>query len=996
MLLRFSDAEDSPAKTVRVMGDLPSNDSAASSRFQLSDELCGRLFPFFLLLNGDLQVVAAGPLLQKLLGPQELRGTPLREHFHLRRPHGELRYEALAATAGSLVLLQATALELELKGQICRLAEPERLLFVGTPRFSAIGDLQRLGLRLNDLPPHESIVDSLFLLQATHMALQDSQQLNERLTEQRSELLRTGARLRVLLENLHAGVLVADPHGGVALVNQDLLDLFSLPPLADPPEATASLDVLQAIASRFRAPSAFLHLAGLPLRGERLSEPVELFLRDGRCLEMDIVPVDFADASGAHLWIFRDQTERQQAREQLRSSEERLSLALEAVDEALWDWDLRTDQVVRSDRWFSLLGYGRSEDPHDFHVHHDPLVHPDDRGALSRALQEHGLGRTPSFAVELRLRTAGGDWLWVLDRGRASERDSEGRPLRLVGTLQDISRRKRAEEERERTIEQLQLAKRAAESANEAKSSFLAMMSHEIRTPMNAILGMAELLSGTALDGVQRDYVDIINNSTDSLLTIINDILDFSKIESGQFELEPAPFLLRGCLEDALDLLAARAQARGLELAYHLAPDLPDWLVGDATRVRQILWNLLSNAVKFSPSGCIEIAVEPLLPIPAAAPPQPGDRLALAFRVQDQGIGIPADRLPLLFEPFVQADASMARRYGGTGLGLAIARRLCEQMGGGITVESCEGEGTSFRFQLALEVAPPPECPPPLPWAGGRALLLTAHPSLARALAEQLQRLGLSAEALDPAGPLQWAGDPPSLWIVEATLLEGEGGQRLRQRLAEADLRDLPRLLLLSRHQDGKDLGDLPGPPPMPLLKPVRLAALAVALGQGKPSASQGADATPAGAASASSASAGGDSPSAAVASSFPQRILLVDDVAVNRKLAARLLERLGCRADAVASGAEAIQAIAAAPRPYELVFMDVQMPEMDGYEATRRIRALPGATQPRIVAMTAHARPEDRRSCLEAGMDDFLSKPISQEALRRVLETAAEVRGGG
>ncbi|MFQ6537332.1 MULTISPECIES: response regulator [Aphanothece] len=543
---------------------------------------------------------------------------------------------------------------------------------------------------------------------------------------------------------------------------------------------------------------------------------------------------------------------------------------------------------------------------------------------------------------------------------------------------------------------ELREAKKAAEEASSAKDAFMATMSHEIRTPMNAIMGMAGLLQETTLGPVQKEYVDIINSSTDSLLTIINDILDFSKIEAGSMELDRQPFDLAICLEEALDLMEARVMDKQVDLILDLDPALPTAVIADRTRLRQILWNLLSNATKFTARGEIVVTVA-LADPPGTASAAPS--LTYRIDVRDTGMGIPAERLSRLFEPFNQGDPSMARRYGGTGLGLAITRRLCELMGGTIEVTSLEGEGSCFSLRLPLEpdsaaargAAPSlPAGGAPLP-AGAPILLLAPSATLRRVLQRQLESLGLRVMAADPTQQ-DPAGLPPlpgaegyAAVVADGQPFIASGDPRLQAWREDPRATRAPWILLLNRLEQGAG-GQWPGGARAQIIsRPPRFHQLQRALARQLLADPAPPPAVPHG-------SAGGLVSAEALLSGAsraerqPLRILVVDDIPVNQKLAVQLLKRLGYQAEVASSGDEAIRTVQ--DHAVDLIFMDVQMPGMDGYATTRTIRALDTLPRrPWIVAMTAHARAEDRQACLQAGMDDFLSKPIAPADLAHALD---------
>jgi len=657
--------------------------------------------------------------------------------------------------------------------------------------------------------------------------------------------------------------------------------------------------------------------------------------------------------------------ERKRAEGRLRRSEARLAEAQQVARVGSWEWDVITRKLTWSDEEFRLFGFSPGEfEP--AYEHYLCCVHPDRRETADGL--DIGIAPEKSIGSDSRVVWPDGQ-VRILHNRENTLADDTGKVIRLFGTSQDVTELREKESE-------LLLAKSVAETATRTKSEFLANMSHEIRTPMNGVIGMTGLLLDTELNAEQRGFATTIQSSAESLLTVINDILDFSKIEAGKLTFEELDFDLHEAVHGSLEMLAQRAESKGLELACLLECNVPVYLRGDPGRLRQVLTNFVGNAIKFTDAGQVIVRVRAV-----------GKDGLLRFEVIDTGIGISEEAQANIFHAFSQADSFTTRKYGGTGLGLAICRQLAALMGGEIGVHSEVNRGSTFWFEVRLEpvadAAPTLTRLPQMTFPGLRALIVDDNASNREILQQHLESWGIEAVAAE-SGAAALAvlsaedGARFDLGLVDDQM-PGMDGIQLASLIRQEPRWSALRLILLSKRDDHDSGSESSRYFSAMLAKPLRRAQILGCVSRAmamQPGAAMGAP--PAGSAPAVHVPA---------ARTAGPTILLVEDNPVNREVAVGMLESLGCTADAAENGWMALRAMNTAT--YDAVLMDCQMPVMDGLAATGEIRRreqASGAARVPIIALTANAMEGDRERCLAAGMDDFLSKPFTQQQLATLL----------
>jgi PAS domain S-box-containing protein len=795
-----------------------------------------------------------------------------------------------------------------------------------------------------------------------------------------TERKRTEAELRFgnLMLSTHQevsidGILVVDDHGKIVSSNRRFADMWGI--ALDIMESKSDERALQTVMEKLADPEEFINKVNHLYASHDERSREEIALKDGRTFDRYSAPmISAAGKYFGRVWYFRDVTERKQAEAALRASEERFRTIIENMRDFVFVAGADGAITLVNPAGVAMLGYESERELLGQNMRTTVCAGPDCHDTMMQALAHTG------FVSDYRMDFKRKDSSQLIAEGSVRLlKDREGAPAGIECVGHDMT-------ERIRTEQELRLAKEAAEAATVAKSEFLANMSHEIRTPMNTIVGLSYLTLKTELGRKQRDHVQKIQSAGHNLLGLINDILDFSKIEAHKLDIESTSFDLDKVLTSVADVISMKSQEKGLELHFHTAANVPRALVGDPLRLGQVLLNLAGNAAKFTERGEIVVATELVS--------RDGQQVSLRFSVRDTGPGISKERQAQLFQPFVQADSSTTRRFGGTGLGLAICRQLVELMGGEIGVESTPGAGSTFSFTTMLGLRAESgdrTRAVPVDLRGMKVLVVdddrTAQDILRSVLAGmsfEVTAVGSGQEALDE---LAAARRPYRLVLIDWRMPDMDGIETSRRIRSDPRLAHVPKIILVSAHGNEKAMREaealgLEGF----LVKPIGVSLLLDTIVD-----TFGREQLPVVDAAAVSRQAGERPPKLAGA-----RVLVVEDNAINQEVAQGILEGFGLAVEIAGDGQQAIDMLEAGGDRFDAVLMDLQMPVMDGYAATTAIRSRTRFSALPIIAMTAHAMQSERGRCREAGMNDYVSKPIDPGQLQATLERWLQRRKDG
>ena len=770
-------------------------------------------------------------------------------------------------------------------------------------------------------------------------------------------LINSEKKYRSLFENSLDPIFITDSDGKFLDVNQSLLDLlgYSKSEILNMKTTETFVD----IEDQKKLVKKIL------LNGGVTNWTTKIYKKDKTiidCLMSAVVNKDDKGRVISYQGMLRDITKQKQAEENLRKSEARLAQAQKIAHVGSWEWLFQTDELIWSDNMYEIYGV----DPRTFKPTGESIrkmIHPEDREKWERNFFDIVAGSKPE-PIEHRIIRADGmvRYLHVVEEVRY---DSNGQPVSIIGAVQDITERKMIDI-------MLRKAKEAAEAATKAKSEFLAHMSHEIRTPMNAIVGLSHLALKTELQPKQRDYLLKIQSAANSLLSIINDILDISKIEAGKLKIEKTNFHLSHVLNNVTNLFTIKAQEKGLKLLINVLPEVPLALYGDPLRLGQVLINLLGNAIKFTEAGEIELTVDCIS--------RKENEATLKFSVRDTGIGMTEEQQAKLFQPFTQADGSTTRRYGGTGLGLTISKQLIELMGGNIEVKSTPGKGTTFTFYVPFGVQQ--EKPDGLKTVSAflrelNILVVDDNPDAAEIMKRMLMDMSFEVTTCSSGKEaikiLASSTKPFDLILLDWRMKDMDGFETTRRIRSMINLPRTPKIFMVTAYgreeimHQAKELG-LDAFLVKPVNQSILFDTIIQTFGREQETRIQG------------------EAREIEITDFSGANVLLVEDNEINQLVAKELLEGYGLHVEIAANGRKAVDILLKEPQQFDAVLMDLQMPEMDGYEATQLIRQAKNKEELPIIAMTAHALQSEIQRCLDIGMNDYVTKPVDPEKLKATL----------
>ncbi len=931
----------------------------------ISTDVFDSIFPFHIAIDDTMTIRHAGKVIKRIY-PELQTQLLLLDFFEFKTPEMFPSFAEISNHLNALFILKSRHRDLVLRGQMVFSQKRDLLVYLCSPWLSEPGAIQGLGLKVSDFAMHDPVVDLLHVLRSQATAVRELEELaaklqqrtfdlaeaNQKLEQQFTALEEAQALTQSILETAPDSIITVNSSGIIEIANPAANTLFGYP-VGELSGKNVSILMNQPDSDD---PSGFLtrYLKCNSTRGIGADREVLGRRQDGTRVPLYLaVGKSRAGGQVRFTGILHDISERKQAEQAMLDSEARYRSVVNNVKEVIFQTDAQGRWSFLNPSWTEITGFPVEECLGTLFL---DRVHSEDRQLNQEKFKPLIERKTEYCRHQVRFLTKDGGYRWIEVFARLTL-DHDGNIIGTSGTLTDVTARKSADLA-------LQQAKEAAEAANRTKGDFVATVSHEIRTPMNAVIGMTGLLLETQLSSEQREYAETVRSSSENLLAIINDILDFSKIESSRLELEDVEFDLHRCIEEALDFVAPLAIAKNLEIGYSVAKGAPHLLVADVTRVRQVLVNLLSNAVKFTSTGEILVTVSP--------EQRSGNLQQICFAVKDTGIGIPPERRDRLFQPFGQADSSISRQFGGTGLGLAISKRLAELMGGTLWMESEPGKGSIFFFTMKVRIANGAVDQTPSYLRDRR--LLVVDPSLMsrNTLQNHGQRSGIAVDCVTSVEEAESAlHQEPYDALVVATALALREGSPLLNSLHKSVLKN-PALVMLGPLELRDPELEATFNPAGWLTKPVKLAhfeRLCRVLFSGEVSEN------------------------AALRLSCPEpaephqsvRILVAEDNTINQKVVLKIIKALGYRGDVVGNGLEVLDALK--QRRYDIILMDVQMPEMDGLDATRQIRnTWSAADSPYVIAMTANAMQGDRDICLRCGMNDYIAKPIRIADLKAAL----------